>query len=72
MRRQQTGMVAGLKSGGASPPPQSINPSSCQTFPVRAKFFRLYFAFTSTAGMALNSAMVSGVESPSPSTRNDE
>lgn len=65
-------MVAGLKSGGASPPPQSINPPSRQSFPVRAKFFRLYFGATSTAGMALNSAMVRGVDSASPSARSDE
>ena len=64
-------MFAGLKSGGASPPPQSINPSPCQSFPWRAKFFRAYFASTSITGMALNSARVSGVERPSFSIRSD-
>lgn len=49
-------MVAGLKSGGASPPPQTLNPSPCRTFPVRLKFFPAYFPATSIAGMALNSA----------------
>ena len=53
-------MFAGLKSGGASPPPQSINPREIGSFPHRAIFFaavRLaYFGATLTAGMALNSA----------------
>ena len=66
-------MVAGLKSGGASPPPQPINPREIGSFPQRAIFFaavRLaYFGATLTAGMALNSAWVSGAVSSPPSWR---
>jgi hypothetical protein len=53
-------MVAGLKSGGASPPPQSINPPIDVAFPRYAIFLAIfspaYFGATLTAGMALNSA----------------
>ncbi len=66
-------MVAGLKSGGASPPPQSLNPSAARTFPPRAIFLAgfsaAYFGATFTAGMALNSAWVRGADRSPPSLR---
>mgnify|MGYP001267162160 CR=1 FL=1 len=60
-------MVAGLKSGGASPPPQILNPPPGGSFPRGGKFFACPQS-TATGGMALNSAWVRGAIRLSPSS----
>ena len=67
VRRRQTGVCAGLKSGGGVAAFANIKLTGESLVPVPREFFENYFAARSTAGMESNSALLSGMTKRSPS-----